>query len=136
VADYCFVNDLWERKFQMKLSGQCTKGKSCDTFCPTGPWLVTSDEIDDPQNLLMKLDLKGERMQTGKTSMMIFSVAEIIGHLSYLITLFPGELISSGTPPSVGYAQKSELRYLRERDVLDLWIEGLGQQMETISRDF
>jgi 2-keto-4-pentenoate hydratase/2-oxohepta-3-ene-1,7-dioic acid hydratase in catechol pathway len=135
VAGYCIVNDVSERKFQMKLSGQWTKGKSCDTFGPTGPWLVTRDEIADPQNLPMTLDLNGERMQTGNTSTMIFSVAEIIEHLSSLMTLHPGDVISTGTPPGVGSAKKPEPRYLREGDVMELWIEGLGTQKQTVARD-
>lgn len=135
VAGYCIVNDVSERKFQMKLSGQWTKGKSCDTFGPTGPWLVTRDEIKDPQNLPMTLDLNGERMQTGNTSTMIFSVAEIIEHLSSLMTLHPGDVISTGTPPGVGSAKKPVPRYLQEGDVMELWIEGLGQQKQTIARD-
>ena len=135
VAGYCIVNDVSERKFQMKLSGQWTKGKSCDTFGPTGPWLVTRDEIKDPQNLPMTLDLNGVRMQTGNTSTMIFSVAEIIEHLSSLMTLYPGDVISTGTPPGVGSAKKPVPRYLHEGDVMELWIEGLGQQKQTIARD-
>ena len=135
VAGYCIVNDISERKFQMKLSGQWTKGKSCDTFGPTGPWLVTRDEIKDPQNLPMTLDLNGERMQTGNTSTMIFSIAEIIEHLSSLMTLHPGDVISTGTPPGVGSAKKPVPRYLQEGDVMELWIEGLGQQKQTIARD-
>ena len=135
VAGYCIVNDVSERKFQMKLSGQWTKGKSCDTFGPTGPWLVTRDEIKDPQNLPMTLDLNGERMQTGNTSTMIFSVAEIIEHLSSLMTLHPGDVISTGTPPGVGSAKQPVPRYLQEGDVMELWIEGLGQQKQTIARD-
>ena len=101
VAGYCVINDVSERHFQTKLTGQWTKGKSCDTFGPTGPWLVTRDEVADPQALGMWLDLNGKRMQTGNTSTMIFSVAQIISHLSQMFTLLPGDIISTGTPPGL-----------------------------------
>ena len=135
VAGYFVSNDVSERHFQTKLAGQWTKGKSCDTFGPIGPWLVTSDEIADPQNLDMGLDLNGQRMQTGNTSTMIFTVAECISHLSQMMTLLPGDVISTGTPPGVGMGIKPEPIYLKEGDVMDVWIEGLGQQRLTVRQD-
>lgn len=135
VAGYCVVNDVSERDFQSKLTGQWTKGKSCDTFGPIGPWLVTRDEIDDPQNLDMTLDVNGERRQTGNTKTMIFSIAECISHLSQLMTLHPGDVISTGTPPGVGLGMKPEPVYLKEGDVMDVWIDGLGQQRQTVGQD-
>ena len=135
VAGYFVSNDVSERHFQTKLAGQWTKGKSCDTFGPIGPWLVTSDEIADPQNLDMGLDLNGQRMQTGNTSTMIFTVAQCISHLSQMMTLLPGDVISTGTPPGVGMGIKPEPIYLKEGDVMDVWIEGLGQQTQTVGQD-
>ena len=135
VAGYFVSNDVSERHFQTKLAGQWTKGKSCDTFGPIGPWLVTSDEIADPQNLDMGLDLNGQRMQTGNTSTMIFTVAECISHLSQMMTLLPGDVISTGTPPGVGMGIKPEPIYLKDGDVMDVWIEGLGQQTQTVGQD-
>ncbi|MEP3442492.1 MAG: fumarylacetoacetate hydrolase family protein [Sulfitobacter sp.] len=135
VAGYCVVNDVSERHFQTQLTGQWTKGKSCDTFGPTGPWLVTRDEIGDPQNLAMSLDVNGKRMQTGNTSTMIFTVAEIIEHLSGLFTLHPGDVITTGTPPGVGMGMKPEPVYLKEGDVMELTIEGLGQQRQKVGQD-
>ena len=117
------------------LSGNWTKGKSCDTFGPTGPWLVTRDEMPDPQKLAMSLDVNGKRMQTGNTSTMIFPVAEIIEHLSSLMTLHPGDVISTGTPPGVGMGMKPSPVYLKKGDVIDLTIEGLGQQRQTVKED-
>lgn len=135
VAGYCVCNDVSERRFQGKLSGQWTKGKSCDTFGPTGPWLVTRDEVADPQNLDLWLDVNGERMQTGNTATMIFSVAQIIAHLSQLFTLHPGDVISTGTPPGVGMGKKPEMIFLKDGDVMELGIEGLGQQRQTVHAD-
>ncbi len=135
VAGYCVVNDVSERHFQSQLSGQWTKGKSCDTFGPTGPWLVTRDEIKDPQNLDMWLDVNGKRRQTGNTSTMIFTVAQIISHLSELMTLHPGDVISTGTPPGVGMGMKPKPRYLKPGDVMELSIEGLGTQKQKVKRD-
>ena len=114
VAGYCIVNDVSERHFQANLTGQWTKGKSCDTFGPTGPWLVTRDEVVDPQKLDMALDVNGKRMQRGNTSTMIFTVAEIIEHLSSLMTLHPGDVITTGTPPGVGLGMKPEPVFLKE----------------------
>ena len=135
VAGYCIANDVSERHFQTKLTGQWTKGKSCDTFGPIGPWLVTADEIPDPQALDMTLDVNGERMQTGNTATMIFTVAEIVAHLSELMTLHPGDVISTGTPPGVGMGKKPDPVYLKEGDVMELWIDGLGEQRQMVGRD-
>lgn len=135
VAGYCIVNDVSERHFQAKLTGQWTKGKSCDTFGPTGPWLVTRDEVADPQNLAMSLDVNGKRMQTGNTATMIFTVAEIIEHLSQLMTLHPGDVITTGTPPGVGLGMKPEPVFLKKGDVMDLKIEGLGHQQQKVDQD-
>ena len=134
VAGYCIVNDVSERHFQTNLTGQWTKGKSCDTFGPTGPYLVTRDEIPDPQALDMHLDVNGKRMQTGNTSTMIFTVAEIIEHLSQLFTLHPGDVISTGTPPGVGMGMKPP-QYLKAGDRMDLYIEGLGTQTQLVEAD-
>ncbi|MFK7870018.1 MAG: fumarylacetoacetate hydrolase family protein [Roseobacter sp.] len=135
VAGYCVINDVSERHFQTQLTGQWTKGKSCDTFGPTGPWLVTRDEVPDPQSLAMSLDVNGKRMQTGNTSTMIFTVAEIIEHLSGLMTLHPGDVISTGTPPGVGMGIKPDPVYLNKGDVMELEIEGLGRQRQTVTED-
>lgn len=135
VAGYCVINDVSERHFQNNLSGNWTKGKSCDTFGPTGPWLVTRDEVGDPQNLSMSLDVNGTRRQTGTTSTMIFTVAEIIEHLSGLMTLHPGDVISTGTPPGVGMGMKPTPVYLKKGDVMELTIQGLGQQRQTVVED-
>jgi 2-keto-4-pentenoate hydratase/2-oxohepta-3-ene-1,7-dioic acid hydratase in catechol pathway len=135
VAGYCIVNDVSERHFQANLTGQWTKGKSCDTFGPTGPWLVTRDEVEDPQNLNMSLDVNGKRMQTGNTATMIFTVAEIIEHLSQLFTLHPGDVITTGTPPGVGLGIKPTPVFLKKGDVMELSIEGLGQQRQKVSQD-
>ncbi|MFT6091510.1 fumarylacetoacetate hydrolase family protein [Sulfitobacter sp.] len=135
VAGYCVINDVSERHFQTQLTGQWTKGKSCDTFGPTGPWLVTRDEIPDPQALDMSLDVNGKRMQTGNTSTMIFSVAEIIEHLSGLMTLHPGDVITTGTPPGVGMGMKPNPVYLKKGDVMELTIQGLGQQRQKVDQD-
>ena len=135
VAGYCIVNDVSERYFQNHLSGQWTKGKSCDTFGPIGPWLVTRDEIPDPQSLKMSLNVNGNRMQTGNTSTMIFTVAQIISHMSQLMTLHPGDIISTGTPPGVGAAKKPNPIFLKSGDVVELQIDGLGNQRQVVSHD-
>ena len=135
VAGYCIVNDVSERHFQANLTGQWTKGKSCDTFGPTGPWMVTRDEVEDPQNLNMTLDVNGKRMQTGNTATMIFTVAEIIEHLSQLFTLHPGDVITTGTPPGVGLGIKPTPVFLKKDDVMELSIEGLGQQRQKVKQD-
>ena len=135
VAGYCLCNDVSERHFQNNLTGTWTKGKSCDTFGPTGPWLVTKDEIPDVQNLAMSLDVNGKRMQTGNTNTMIFTVAQIIEHLSGLMTLHPGDVISTGTPPGVGMGIKPDPVYLKVGDVMELEIEGLGTQRQKVEQD-
>ncbi len=134
VAGYCVCNDVSERHFQTELTGQWTKGKSCDTFGPTGPWLVTSDEVADPQSLAMSLDVNGQRMQTGNTDTMIFTVAEIIEHLSHLFTLNPGDVISTGTPPGVGMGMKPQV-FLKAGDVMEVEVEGLGKQRQVVKAD-
>ncbi|HSG55585.1 MAG TPA: fumarylacetoacetate hydrolase family protein [Paracoccaceae bacterium] len=134
VAGYCVVNDVSERAFQMELVGQWTKGKSADTFGPIGPWLVTPDEAGDPQNLDLSLDLNGARVQTGNTDTMIFTVAQIIAHLSGLMSLQPGDVIATGTPPGVGMGMKPQ-RFLAEGDVMELRIAGLGEQRQEVRRD-
>ena len=135
VAGYCIVNDVSERHFQTQLTGQWTKGKSCDTFGPTGPYLVTRDEIANPQALDMSLDVNGKRMQTGNTATMIFTVAQIISHLSQLMTLHAGDVITTGTPPGVGMGMKPEPVYLKPGDVMELEISGLGKQRQTVRQD-
>ena len=127
IAGYCVVNDVSERDFQIKRSGQWTKGKSCDTFGPIGPYLVTTDEIEDVQNLSMYLDVNGKRMQTGSTKTMIFSAYYIVHYLSQFMTLFPGDVIATGTPPGVGMGMKPAV-YLKPGDVMKLGIDNLGDQ--------
>ena len=134
VAGYFVANDVSERDFQAKLTGQWTKGKSCDTFGPIGPWLVTRDEVPDPQALDMALDVNGERRQTGNTSTMIFTVAQCIAHLSQLFTLHPGDVIATGTPPGVGLGMKPPV-FLKKGDVMELTISGLGTQRQTVVAD-
>ncbi len=135
VAGYCVCNDLSERDFQMKLTGQWTKGKSCDTFGPIGPWLVTRDQVPDPQDLGITLDVNGTRMQDGRTSTMVFTVAQIIAHLSTLMTLHPGDIISTGTPPGVGMGMKPAPVYLKDGDIVVTEIEGLGRQRQLVQAD-
>ena len=130
IAGYCVINDVSERAFQIKREGQWTKGKSCDTFGPTGPYLVTKDEISDVQNLTMFLDVNGKRMQDGSTNTMIFSVNHIVYYLSQFMSLHPGDIIATGTPPGVGMGMKPSL-YLKSGDVMKLGIEGLGEQSQT-----
>ncbi len=131
VAGYCVVNDLSERDFQLHRSGQWVKGKSADTFGPIGPWLVTRDEVTNPQSLDMYLEVNGHRYQNGSTSTMHFSVATVISHLSQFMSLQPGDVISTGTPPGVGLGQSPE-KYLKSGDVIDLGIEGLGTQKQLV----
>ncbi|MEM6594140.1 MAG: fumarylacetoacetate hydrolase family protein [Pseudomonadota bacterium] len=135
VAGFCIVNDVSERTFQIELSGQWTKGKSCDTFGPVGPWMVTKDEIADVQKLDMYLDVNGKRMQTGNTATMIFNVRQIVAHLSKLMTLEPGDVISTGTPPGVGGGMKPEPVFLKVGDVMELGIERLGVQRQKVGMD-
>jgi len=134
VAGYCVANDVSERAFQTERGGQWTKGKSCDTFGPLGPWLVTPDEAGDPQNLDLWLDLNGARRQTGNTRAMVFGVAEVISYLSQMMTLEPGDVIATGTPPGVGMGQKPPV-YLRDGDVMTLGIAGLGEQRSPVVAD-
>lgn len=130
VAGYCILNDVSERDFQLHRSGQWVKGKSHDTFAPMGPWLVTADEVPDPQNLAMSLSVNGQSMQDGSTRTMHFSVATVISHLSQFMTLYPGDVIATGTPPGVGMGQKPQV-YLREGDEMVVSIGGLGEQRQT-----
>ena len=130
IAGYCVVNDLSERSFQLERSGQWVKGKSCDTFGPIGPYLVTKDEIADPQNLKMWLDVNGKRMQNGTTSTMVYGVNFLISYLSQFMSLQPGDIISTGTPPGVGAGMKPQV-FLKPGDVMELGIEGLGEQRQT-----
>jgi len=134
VAGYCTINDLSEREFQAERSGQWTKGKSYDTFGPVGPWLVTADEVKDPQKLHMWLDLNGKRVQDGSTSTMVFGVAHIVAYLSQFFTLMPGDIITTGTPPGVGMGMKPQ-RFLKPGDTMRLGIEGLGEQGQKVVRD-
>ncbi|MFV1441944.1 fumarylacetoacetate hydrolase family protein [Phaeobacter sp. JH20_36] len=131
VAGYCVVNDLSERDFQLHRSGQWVKGKSCDTFGPIGPWLVTRDDVADPQNLAMYLKVNGHRYQDGSTKTMHFDVATVISHLSQFMSLQPGDVISTGTPPGVGMGQSPET-YLKPGDTIELGIEGLGVQIQNV----
>jgi 2-keto-4-pentenoate hydratase/2-oxohepta-3-ene-1,7-dioic acid hydratase in catechol pathway len=131
VAGYCVCNDVSEREYQLERGGTWTKGKGCPTFGPLGPWLVTKDEIPDPQNLSMWLDVNGERMQTGSTRTMIFNVAQIVSYVSHFMILEPGDVITTGTPPGVGMGMKPP-RYLKPGDVMTLGIEGLGEQRQQV----
>jgi 2-keto-4-pentenoate hydratase/2-oxohepta-3-ene-1,7-dioic acid hydratase in catechol pathway len=133
VAGYCVINDVSERDYQLKRGGsQWSKGKGCDTFGPIGPWLVTADEIKDPQNLDMWLNVNGVRRQKGNTRTMIFGVAALVSDLSKCMTLLPGDVITTGTPPGVGMGMKPEPQYLRAGDVVTLGIAGLGQQAQKV----
>ena len=132
VAGYCICNDVSEREFQMKRSGsQWSKGKGCDTFGPLGPWLVTADEIKDVQNLDMWLDVNGERRQTGNTKTMIFSIAKLVSDVSQYMTLMPGDVVTTGTPPGVGLGMKPP-QFMHPGDVVSLGIQGLGEQRQKI----
>ena len=138
VAGYVLINDVSERACQTERGGTWDKGKGCDTFGPVGPWIVTPDEVGDVQNLDMWLDLNGKRMQTGNTRTMIFGVAEIVSYVSQFMTLEPGDLITTGTPPGVGLGQKPEPFYLKAGDVMELGIDKLGSQRQAVvawSRD-
>ncbi len=130
VAGYCAVNDVSEREFQTERSGQWVKGKSHDTFAPTGPWMVTKDEIVDPQNVKMWLDVDGHRYQNGSTKTMIFGVAKVISYLSEFMTLEPGDIISTGTPPGVGMGQKPDQIFLKVGQKIEMCVEGLGVQSQ------
>lgn len=127
VAGYCVINDVSERSFQLERSGQWVKGKSADTFGPIGPWLVTRDEVADPQNLKMWLEVDGHRYQEGSTATMVFGVRHLVSHISQFMSLQAGDVISTGTPPGVGMGQNPQI-YLKEGQVMSLGIEGLGEQ--------
>ena len=131
IAGYCVVNDLSERHYQFERSGQWVKGKSCDTFCPVGPWLVSSDEVADPQALPMSLEVNGKRFQHGSTATMVYGVRMLVSYLSQFMSLQPGDIISTGTPPGVGFGQTPPV-YLQPGDVMTLEIEGLGRQRQTV----
>jgi len=132
VAGYCIVNDVSERDFQLKRSAsQWSKGKGCDTFGPLGPWLVTTDEIKDPQNLDLWLDVNGVRRQTGNTKTMIFGIAELVADVSHYMTLLPGDVVTTGTPPGVGMGMKPQT-WLKAGDVITLGIKGLGEQKQKV----
>ncbi|MBN9348836.1 MAG: fumarylacetoacetate hydrolase family protein [Devosia sp.] len=132
VAGYCVVNDVSERHFQTERGGTWDKGKGCDTFGPIGPWLVTPDEIPDPQNLSMWLEVDGHRYQNGSTRTMIFNVVQIVSYVSQFMSLQPGDVISTGTPPGVGMGIKPEPVWLKPGNVMHLGIEGLGEQRQTV----
>ena len=131
VAGYCLCNDVSEREFQIERGGTWDKGKGCDTFGPTGPWMVTKNEIADPQNLAMWLEVDGKRMQDGSTKTMIFDVRKLVSYVSHFITLHPGDIISTGTPPGVGAGMKPPV-FLRAGQTMRLGIEGLGEQRTTL----
>jgi ureidoglycolate lyase len=132
VAGYCVCNDVSEREFQIERGGTWDKGKGCDTFGPTGPWMVTRDEVPDPQNLSMWLEVDGKRMQNGSTKTMIFGVAKLVSYVSHFITLHPGDIISTGTPPGVGMGQKPEPVFLKAGQTMRLGIQGLGEQTQKV----
>ncbi len=134
VAGYCVINDVSERAYQLEGTGQWVKGKACDSFGPVGPWLVTKDEIPDPQNLRLWLEVNGNRYQDGNTSTMIFSAAHIVSYLSNLFTLYPGDVIATGTPPGVGSGQKPPV-FLQVGDKMRLSIDGLGEQNQVVVAD-
>jgi len=133
VAGYTICNDVSEREWQLEHRSQWSKGKSFDTFAPIGPWLVTKDEIKDPHNLPMWLDLNEKRMQTGNTNTMIFGIEKLISYLSYFVTLNPGDIVSTGTPPGVGMGIKPEAVYLKAGDQMRVGIDGLGEQQQNVS---
>jgi 2-keto-4-pentenoate hydratase/2-oxohepta-3-ene-1,7-dioic acid hydratase in catechol pathway len=132
VAGFCVVNDISEREFQLERGSQWDKGKGCDTFGPVGPWLVTADEVGDPQNLSMWLEVNGHRYQNGSTRTMIFGAAEIVSYLSRFMTLEPGDLITTGTPPGVGLGIKPKPVFLKAGDTMRVFIEKLGEQRQTV----
>ena len=132
VAGYCVVNDVSEREFQMERGGQWVKGKSADTFGPIGPWLVTRDEIADPQALSMWLEVDGHRYQNGSTATMIFGVEHLVSYISHFMSLQPGDIISTGTPPGVGLGQKPQPIYLKPGQTMRLGIDGLGEQRQRL----
>ena len=132
VAGYTIVNDVSERAYQLDAAaGQWTRGKGCDTFCPVGPWLVTKDEISRPQNLSIWLELNGKKMQNGNTKTMVFNIKELISYVSHYMTLYPGDIIATGTPPGVGMGMKPP-KYLKKGDEMKLGIDGLGVQIQKV----
>jgi 2,4-diketo-3-deoxy-L-fuconate hydrolase len=131
VAGYCVINDVSERNFQLERGSQWDKGKGCDTFGPIGPYLVTTDEITDPQNLELWLDVNGEKRQRGNTKTMVFGVAHLVSYISQFMTLMPGDIITTGTPPGVGMGMKPQ-QYLKAGDVVTLGIHGLGEQRQRV----
>jgi ureidoglycolate lyase len=132
VAGYMICNDVSEREWQLEHGSQWSKGKSFDTFAPLGPWFVTADEIKDPQNLAMWLDVNGQRKQTGNTNTMIFGVKKLVSYLSYMCTLVPGDVVSTGTPPGVGMGIKPTAQFLKAGDEMRLGIDGLGEQKQKV----
>jgi 2,4-diketo-3-deoxy-L-fuconate hydrolase len=132
VAGYCVVNDVSEREYQIERGGTWDKGKGCDTFGPVGPWMVTADEVPDPQQLTMWLEVNGKRVQNGSTKTMVFGVAHLVSYISCFMTLYPGDLISTGTPPGVGMGQKPNPWYLKAGDEMRLSIQGLGEQHQRV----
>jgi 2,4-didehydro-3-deoxy-L-rhamnonate hydrolase len=132
VAGYCVINDISEREYQLERGGQWDRGKGCDTFGPIGPWLVTTDEVGDPQNLSMWLEVNGKRWQNGSTKTMIFGVAKLVSYVSEFMTLEPGDCITTGTPPGVGLGAKPNPVYLKPGDTMRLGIEKLGEQQQTV----
>jgi 2-keto-4-pentenoate hydratase/2-oxohepta-3-ene-1,7-dioic acid hydratase in catechol pathway len=131
VAGYCAVNDISEREFQIERGGTWDKGKGCDSFGPLGPWLVTRDEVSNPQKLALWLEVNGQRMQSGSSKTMIFGVAKIVSYVSQFITLMPGDVITTGTPPGVGMGRKPQ-QFLKAGDTIALGVEGLGEQRQTV----
>ncbi len=134
VAGYCVVNDVSERNFQIRMEGQWTKGKSCDTFGPLGPWLVTADEVEDPQTLDLWTEVNGHRYQDGSTKTMVYGVAFLISYLSKFMTLQPGDVVATGTPPGVGMGQNPRI-FLKPGDVMRLGVQGLGEQEQKLVAD-
>jgi 2,4-diketo-3-deoxy-L-fuconate hydrolase len=132
VAGYCVVNDVSEREYQIERGGTWDKGKGCDTFGPVGPWMVSADEVPDPQALSMWLEVNGKKVQNGSTKTMVFGVAQLVSYISRFMTLYPGDLISTGTPPGVGMGQKPQPWYLKAGDEMRLGIQGLGEQHQRV----
>jgi 2-keto-4-pentenoate hydratase/2-oxohepta-3-ene-1,7-dioic acid hydratase in catechol pathway len=132
IAGYCAVNDVSERDFQLNRSGTWDKGKGCDTFGPVGPWLVTADEVGDPHDLALWLEVNGKRVQDGSTRTMIFGVARLVSYLSQFMTLEPGDIITTGTPPGVGMGQKPEPWFLKPGDTMEVGVEKLGTQRQRV----
>ena len=132
VAGYCVINDVSEREFQAERGGTWDKGKGCDTFGPTGPWMVTKDEVPDPQNLALWCEVDGKRMQNGTTKTMIFGVKHLVSYVSHFITLHPGDVIATGTPPGVGLGIKPEPVFLKAGQVMRLGVQGLGEQQQRL----